>query len=147
MSFNSKYSGQQVENLLDQVASGNAGGGGSSNIRNEIIYIDEPQSTIVSMRPNVIYWICGSVRVVIDSFEEPLQEVDSYDVFTAIMSLWNTGGDNETVSLTLPDYVLWANGVMPDLSSGDFELSISRISDGYDSAYRAVLTPFKGVEE
>lgn len=28
MSYNSKYSGQQVENLLDQVASGNAGGGG-----------------------------------------------------------------------------------------------------------------------
>lgn len=30
MSFNSKYSGQQVENLLDQVASGNAGGGGTT---------------------------------------------------------------------------------------------------------------------
>lgn len=28
MSFNSKYSGQQVENLLDQVANGNTGGGG-----------------------------------------------------------------------------------------------------------------------
>lgn len=28
MSFNSKYSGQQVENMLDQVANGNAGGGG-----------------------------------------------------------------------------------------------------------------------
>lgn len=27
MSFNSKYTGQEVENLLDQVASGNAGGG------------------------------------------------------------------------------------------------------------------------
>lgn len=28
MSYNSKYSGEQVENLLDQVASGNTGGGG-----------------------------------------------------------------------------------------------------------------------
>lgn len=28
MSFNSKYTGQEVENLLDQVANGNAGGGG-----------------------------------------------------------------------------------------------------------------------
>ena len=27
MSYNSKYSGEQVENLLDQVASGNTGGG------------------------------------------------------------------------------------------------------------------------
>lgn len=32
MSFNSKYSGQQVENLLDQVASGNAGGGITTEI-------------------------------------------------------------------------------------------------------------------
>ena len=31
--FNSKYTGQQVEDLLDQVASGNAGGGGGSEVQ------------------------------------------------------------------------------------------------------------------
>lgn len=36
MSFNSKYTGQQVENLLDQVANGNAGGGGEGGVSVEI---------------------------------------------------------------------------------------------------------------
>lgn len=147
MSFNSKYSGQQVEALLDQVSSGNTGGGESSNARKEVVYEGgAPNYTITSMRPNVVYWLSDIPNITIDSFEEPLQDIDSYDIFTAVISLGSAGGDNITVSLTLPDYVFWANGQMPDISSGYFELSISRISDGYDSRYFAVLTPFKTID-
>lgn len=41
MSYNSKYSGEQVENLLDQVASGNTSGGGSTPDMSQYITEDE----------------------------------------------------------------------------------------------------------
>lgn len=43
MSYNSKYSGEQVENLLDQVASGNTGGGGGGVIPDMSQYITEDE--------------------------------------------------------------------------------------------------------
>lgn len=55
MSYNSKYTGQQVESLLDQVASGNTGGGKSE------VYIgnDEPTDG------NIELWVDESVAEVI----------------------------------------------------------------------------------
>ena len=46
--FNSKYSGEQVEALLDQVASGNAGGGGGGGITVETdpIFSASPAASI-----------------------------------------------------------------------------------------------------
>ena len=46
--YNSKYSGEQVEALLDQVASGNAGGGGGGGITVETdpIFSNSPAATI-----------------------------------------------------------------------------------------------------
>lgn len=46
--FNSKYSGEQVEALLDQVASGNASGGGGGGIVVEIdpVYSTSPAASI-----------------------------------------------------------------------------------------------------
>ena len=41
MSYNSKYTGQQVENLLDQVANGNTGGGGGSSSGEDIRYFTD----------------------------------------------------------------------------------------------------------
>lgn len=115
------------------------GGGSSSDGRKEVIYVDM-ESTITSMRPNVIYWIVGFGDISIESFEEPVYGVDTYDVFTAIIEIEQYG---DTVSLTLPDYVWWANGVNPEIGAGEYELSISRISDGDHTRYYAVLTPFK----
>lgn len=124
---------------------GSSSGGESSNTRKEIVYLDMMDSTITSMRPDVVYWLADVRYITIDSFEEPLQDSDSYDIFTAVISLGHFGGDTTSVSLTLPDYVFWANGQMPDLTQGNFELSISRISDGYSYKYFAVLTPFKTI--
>lgn len=44
--FNSKYTGQQVEDLLDQVASGNAGGGGGITVETDPIFSASPAATI-----------------------------------------------------------------------------------------------------
>lgn len=44
--FNSKYTGEQVEQLLDQVASGNAGGGGGITVETDPIFSASPAATI-----------------------------------------------------------------------------------------------------
>lgn len=45
--FNSKYSGEQVEQLLDQVASGNAGGGGGGiTVETDPIFSNSPAASI-----------------------------------------------------------------------------------------------------
>ena len=49
MSFNSKYSGQQVENLLDQVANGSTGGGGGGiTTETDPIFSASPAATITN---------------------------------------------------------------------------------------------------
>jgi hypothetical protein len=45
--FNSKYTGQQVEDLLDQVASGNTGGGGIE-AETDPIFLESPAATITN---------------------------------------------------------------------------------------------------
>ena len=55
MSFNSKYSGQQVENLLDQVANGNTGGGGGGiTTETDPIFSASPASKITD--ENITSW-------------------------------------------------------------------------------------------
>jgi hypothetical protein len=56
MSFNSKYSGQQVENLLDQVANGNAGGGGSGGITTELDPIFSASAAAKITEENISSW-------------------------------------------------------------------------------------------
>ena len=53
--FNSKYTGQQVEALLDQVASGNAGGGGGGGITIETdpVFSASPAATITEEKITV----------------------------------------------------------------------------------------------
>lgn len=117
--------------------------GGASGVKKEVIYWDASSGdTITGMRPNVVYWVLDNNNITIESFEEAAPEVESYDLFTAILAL---GAGAIEISLTLPDYVAWANGIIPELVNGiSYELSISRISDGYGwYNYFAVLTPFK----
>lgn len=46
--FNSKYSGEQVEALLDQVASGNAGGGGCIIVEADPVFSASPAASITT---------------------------------------------------------------------------------------------------
>jgi hypothetical protein len=116
------------------------GGGSSDSARKEVIYVDDPSANIANMKPNVVYWIDGVNEVTIESFEAP-SGGDTYDVFTAIIM----SGGLETISLSLPDNVHFANGEIPTINEGDIclELSISRISDDSGSyCHNAVLTKF-----
>lgn len=113
------------------------GGGSSSDTKREVIYLNGWNISITNMRPNVIYYLVGG-PISIESFEDPVYGVKTYDVFTAVLELSNS-------SFTLPDYIAWANGVVPEFTIGEYELSVSRISDGDYSQYYAVLTPFKSV--
>lgn len=54
MSFNSKYSGPQVEDLLDRVANGNAGGGGSITEETDPIFSASPAAKITDT--NISEW-------------------------------------------------------------------------------------------
>lgn len=125
--------------------SGSGGGGASSGKKEVVVWDFFNGESVTNMRYDVVYWFVGIDNVIIDSFEEPIAEGYSYDEFTAVVEL-GVGGAS-SISLTLPDYVIWANGTIPEVVYGvnQYELSITRISDGYDSIYRAVLTPFKSV--
>lgn len=55
MSYNSKYTGQEVENLLDQVASGNAGGGGGGvAVETDPVFMASPAANITA--ENIASW-------------------------------------------------------------------------------------------
>lgn len=45
MAYNSKYTGQEVENLLDQIANGSTGGGGVT-VESDPIFSASPAATI-----------------------------------------------------------------------------------------------------
>lgn len=137
--------GRNVEEAINQIGTGE-GGGTSSDGRKEVIYcesLDGYNIVIDSMKPNVVYWCAGVENLTIESFEDPIMGMDTYDIFTAIIQL---GESSDTISLTLPDNVRWANGVIPEITPDYHELSISRIADGDYSDYFAVLTSFKSVE-
>lgn len=54
MSYNSKYTGQRVEELLDQVANGNAGGGGGITTETDPIFSASPAAKITD--ENISSW-------------------------------------------------------------------------------------------
>ena len=58
MSYNSKYSGEQVENLLDLVASGGTGGGSGSSSNSSGVYIEVnhgTSDTTFTLTPNTFH--------------------------------------------------------------------------------------------
>lgn len=114
MSFNSKYSGQQVENLLDQVASGNTGGGGSSAYP-RIDYMWTAGSATIS--PNTFH-VWGSVTGLSIEFGEEISGVANEYLFQFTCDLYD-----ESV-ITLPDTIVWANGEPTFDSGGTYQISV-----------------------
>lgn len=95
--FNSKYTGQQVEDLLDQVASGNAGGGGGGiTVETDPIFSASPAATITNEK--ITEWNSKSAQG---------EKGDKGDTGVGVQSVVQTttsnadGGSNVvTVSLT-----------------------------------------------
>lgn len=112
-----------------------SGGGGGSG--KEVIELTMGRINISEMLPNVIYYVQYNVlSVSIISFATSDSVVDEY----TLVGYFNSGGDpDDIMQITLPEGVVWANGVIPIIKAYDeFELSITRRGN----AYKAVLTPF-----
>lgn len=97
--FNSKYSGEQVEALLDQVASGNAGGGGGGGITVETdpIFSASPAATITEEK--IAEWNSKSAQG---------EKGDKGDTGVGVQSVAqtttsNADGGSNVVTVTLTD--------------------------------------------
>ena len=114
MSFNSKYSGQQVESLLDQVASGNTGGGGGGAaypIENH-----DGEHSIDAIQPNIFH-LFGNVETV----DLSLEDGDESGVNEYIFQFTYGGGP---IPYSFPDTIQWVNGE-PVLEDGKtYQISI-----------------------
>lgn len=100
--FNSKYSGEQVEALLDQVASGNAGGGGGGGITVEAdpIFKASPAATITVEK--IAAWDAKSEQ------GEQGEKGDKGDTGVGVQSVAqtttsNADGGSNVVTVTLTD--------------------------------------------
>lgn len=136
MAYNSKYTGTEVENLLDQVKNGNVGGSGSNQMNiEEIDLVWE-----LELNPNTVYISAGlNYGLNISNIVPPLNGAltAQYIVHCSIA----TGGND---GIVVPDSVKWANGVLPDISlGGDYELSVVATKMGDNYIYKAILTRFQ----
>ena len=108
--------------------------------------------TISLLQPNVITIIKNVLQnLYITDFSTSSSNHDEYTI------IFSTGAVEPALpAITLPDYVLWANGSIPTLEWGTvYEFSITRdllniipigTSNSVEqSIYKAVLTPFKSV--
>ena len=98
--YNSKYSGEQVEALLDQVASGNAGeggGGGGITVETDPVFLASPAATITEEK--ITEW---------NSKSEQGPQGDKGDTGVGVQSVEqtttsNTDGGSNVVTVTLTD--------------------------------------------
>lgn len=97
--FESKYSGKQVEDLLDQVASGNAGGGGGGGITEEKdpVFSNSPAATITEEK--IAEW---------DAKSKQGEKGDKGDTGVGVQSVAqtttsNADGGSNVVTITLTD--------------------------------------------
>lgn len=127
-------------------------GSGDIEISGKVSVITQTSSGIEALQPNVITIITKPLAgIYIDDFVISSSLHDEYTV------IFSTGGlEPEAPSITLPDYVLWANGSVPTLEWHTvYEFSITRdfltivpeggLNEVEQNVYKAVLTPFKAV--
>lgn len=123
---------------------GDSGEGGGVSV------ITQTSSEIEALQPNVITIITDPLSgLYINDFVISSSNHDEYTI------VFSTSAEEPGVPrLTLPDYVLWANGSIPTFEwSTVYEFSITRDSliveqEGTtveQNVYKAVLTPFKSV--
>lgn len=99
--YNSKYSGEQVEALLDQVASGNAGGGGGGiTVETDLIFSASPAATITEEK--IAEWNSKSAQ------GEKGEKGDKGDTGVGVQSVAqtttsNADGGSNVVTVTLTD--------------------------------------------
>lgn len=128
MSYNSNYTGAEVEAMLDKL--------GATEI--DFGY-DDPDPVIELMQPNVVYYKTDALgSLTINGFA---QDGDNGTAVYTVLFM-----PEEATSLTLPSTVKWLNDTPPDITTiADFtlcELSIRRVPTGNTIVYAAVLGVF-----
>lgn len=132
---------------------GDAGSGGGSTGGGKVIAsVSADMGGIIfgamswpPMSPNTIYvYDSGTIlkHLTVYEFEDTSELYAEYSVIFKL----EIGSDEDTAQVSLPEYVLWANGVIPQVEAGvTYELSITRTKLRGGEVFNAVLTPFKAV--
>lgn len=105
MGYKSKYTGQEVENLLDKV---NQGGGGSVGGAYALINHGTDDTTL-TLTPNTFH-VWGEVAALTLTFGEEQSGVANEYLFQ-----FESG--SEATTLALPDGIVWSNGDTPVIES------------------------------
>ena len=109
MDFNSKYKSSEIEALLDKVASGNTGGGGSSSGSGAYSEVNHGTSdTTFTLTPNTFH-IWDEVANLTLTLGSETSGIANEFLFQF------TSGATAT-SLTLPDDIKWANDAPPTIA-------------------------------
>lgn len=104
-------------------------------------------SGVNHMIPNVIYVATSPIEII--SLEDAMFgddlwygiQYNSGEVYAEYTAVFIS---NENCSFSLPSYILWSNGTVPEIESGvAYELSISLVLINSTPVGRAVLVPFK----
>lgn len=148
--FNSKYSGEQVEELLDQVADGNTGGGGGGGITVSSETIVTENSTAPAflstgqIKNNEVYILTSDISSLTINNLAFSEHTKDYEKFTMIFTTASSASFN---GVSFPADWQWANGVAPNVEKGvTYELSVAYYARFSSSVrYNAILTPFKAV--
>ena len=98
--FNSKYTGEQMEELLDQVANGGSGESGSSSSAYKLVE-HGTNNTTFTLTPNTFH-VWEEVSELILTFGEETVGVTNEYIFQFISGTTAT-------TLTLPDNIKWVS--------------------------------------
>lgn len=132
--FQSKYTGEQVEELLDQVASGEAGGGGGITVETDPIFLASPAASITSEKisswDNKVDKVNGkqlSTEDFTSTLKTKLEGLSNYDdaeLSEALSTLRGdfdklVSGDTTTAIKTFNEVIAFLDGIKDsqDLSS------------------------------
>ncbi len=111
----------------------------------EIISVSD--GVIEELEPNKVYILRAHILTVSAEIQSIVYPEENYGEYSVIISAVDESGDNRPISLTLPSYVMWPNGVVPDMSQpGYYELSITYWATDTNDGFNAVLTRFNFAE-
>lgn len=155
MAFKSKYTGSQIENLLDSIGnkqdklisgtniktingksllgSGDITiEGGSGGGEKKVVMGDDLNTNAITLKPNeiVIFRYNVDYPITISDIEYTTETDEFGDVFPTMYDeyslMFRTGYEGSTTpSLTLPSYISWANGEIPIIENGFISYELS----------------------
>lgn len=137
--FNSKYTGPEVENLLDQVASGNAGGGGGGGItvKSDPIFSASPAASITEEK--IAEWDAKSAQG--EKGDKGDTGADGVGVQSVAQTTTSTAdGGTNVVTVTLSNGTTSTFNVKNG-SKGSNGTNGTNGKDGADGADGATFTP------